>query len=484
MATKSTLGRRLPVALLVLCLPAAVAFGGLWFLGQLAWPWALAGLALVALGLLSVLLPHFRHIEALRRYVAALLRAIDGGAGLPRPPETGSHLLAPELDQAIVETARERERRRRELEAAMAGNESILSNLPDPLIMLDRNRRIVRANPAAEALFGAGTAGRNLTGVLRNPQLLAAADAAIAGEGGRIVEFTLLGEVEQTFSARVVPMTTPALDGTVAIVSLHDLTAVRRAERMRADFVANASHELRTPLASLLGFIETLLGPARDDAEAHERFLTIMHEQSLRMSRLVEDLLSLSRIEMREHTPPDRPVDPQALLDSVVGALELRARAKKMRLELEVADPLPVTGDKDELAQVFQNLVDNAIKYGRAGTPVRVAARRVEPAADPAARRVGRSCLAVSVADQGEGIAREHLPRLTERFYRVDTARSRELGGTGLGLAIVKHIVNRHRGHLTVDSTVGKGTTFTVYLPLDTRAEQPAPGGASLRKAG
>jgi two-component system phosphate regulon sensor histidine kinase PhoR len=472
MAAKSTLGRHLPAALLVLSLPALAAFGGLWLLGRLEGAWALGGLGLVVAGLLLVLLPHFRHLEALRHYVAGLSHPAEAG-GPARPPEPGSQLLAPGLDQAILETARERERRRRELEAAMAGNESILSNLPDPLVMLDRNRRILRANPAAEALFGADIAGRNLTGVLRNPQLLAAADAAVSGEGGRIVEFTLMGGVEQYVSARVVPLTTPALDGTVAIVSLHDLTGVRRAERMRADFVANASHELRTPLSSLLGFIETLLGPAREDTEAHERFLTIMHEQALRMARLVEDLLSLSRIEMSEHTPPDQAIDPQALLDSVVGALELRARAKQMRLEVGVEDRLAVVGDKDELAQVFQNLIDNAIKYGRAGTPVRIVARRAEPAQDAAARRLGRPCLAVAVADQGEGIAREHLPRLTERFYRVDTARSRELGGTGLGLAIVKHIVNRHRGHLTVDSTVGKGTTFTVYLPLAAAGARP-----------
>ncbi|SME94871.1 two-component system, OmpR family, phosphate regulon sensor histidine kinase PhoR [Tistlia consotensis] len=484
MAAKSTLGRRLPVALFVMTLPSLAALGGLWLLGRLDGAWALGALAVVVAGLLLLLYPHFHHIEALRRYVASLPRASEAGGSLPKPPASGSQLLAPELDQAIIETARERERRRRELEAAMAGNESILSTLPDPLIMLDRNRRIVRANPAAETLFGDGTAGRNLTGVLRNPQLLAAADAAVSGEGGRVVEFTLTGEVEQYFSARVVPLTTPALDGTVAIVSLHNLTSVRRAERMRADFVANASHELRTPLSSLLGFIETLLGPARDDGEARERFLAIMHEQALRMARLVEDLLSLSRIEMREHTPPDQAVDPQALLDSVVGALELRARAKDMRLEVRILDHLPVVGDKDELAQVFQNLIDNAIKYGRAGTAVRVVARRAEPAGDAAARRVGRPVLAIAVSDEGEGIAREHLPRLTERFYRVDTARSRELGGTGLGLAIVKHIVNRHRGHLTIDSKVGKGTTFTVFLPLAESAAQRPPQPAAVRRAG
>jgi two-component system phosphate regulon sensor histidine kinase PhoR len=244
-------------------------------------------------------------------------------------------------------------------------------------------------------------------------------------------------------------------------VLLHDVTAARRSDRMRADFVANASHELRTPLASLLGFVETLRGPARDDAEARERFLGIMHEQATRMARLIDDLLSLSRIEMNEHVPPTGRVDIAEALRRVAETLQQKAAARGMRIELDAPEDLPpVVGDADELAQLFQNLVDNAVKYGRPETKVRVAARRSErslPGA-PASIEVG-------VADEGEGIAREHLPRLTERFYRVDTARSRAAGGTGLGLAIVKHIVGRHRGALEIESERGRGSTFTVRLP-------------------
>ncbi|MEX2407862.1 MAG: ATP-binding protein, partial [Rhodovibrionaceae bacterium] len=226
-------------------------------------------------------------------------------------------------------------------------------------------------------------------------------------------------------------------------------------------------HELRTPLSSLLGFIETLRGPAAEDAEAQQRFLGIMEEQATRMSRLVEDLLSLSHIEMQEHSPPKGETDLGEVLRAVCEGLNIKARAKEMTLRLDIEGSPRVIGQKDELAQVFQNLIDNALKYGREGTEVTVTAR----AGGEAARLPGPSAV-VAVRDRGEGISREHLPRLTERFYRVDTARSRKLGGTGLGLAIVKHIVNRHRGQLMIDSQPGSGSTFTVHLP--------APPGAAL----
>jgi two-component system phosphate regulon sensor histidine kinase PhoR len=241
---------------------------------------------------------------------------------------------------------------------------------------------------------------------------------------------------------------------------------------MRADFVANASHELRTPLSSLMGFIETLRGPARDDAAARERFLGIMQQQAERMSRLVNDLLSLSRIELDEHVQPTGRVSVGPLLQSVADALELKAQRRGQRLELDLAPELPqVTGDSDQLYQVFQNLVSNAINYGRQGGIVGISARLA---------RGARGGLTVSIRDQGEGIAKEHLPRLTERFYRVDPARSRAVGGTGLGLAIVKHIVSRHRGRLEIDSEVGRGSIFTVHLPA---ASGSKPAGRAVHKS-
>jgi two-component system phosphate regulon sensor histidine kinase PhoR len=262
------------------------------------------------------------------------------------------------------------------------------------------------------------------------------------------------------------------------------VTAIKRAEFMRADFVANVSHELRTPLSTLLGFIETLRGPARDDAAARERFLGIMHDQATRMSRLVRDLLSLSKIESNEHSPPTTPVALAPLIAGVIDGLTLQAKAKNITVVVDMAGDLPpVIGDADQLAQVFQNLIDNAIKYGKPNTAVRISA---QSAARPlaAAGRLPARLVAVAVGDEGEGIPREHLPRLTERFYRVDAGRSRQMGGTGLGLAIVKHIINRHRGALTIDSEVGRGSVFTLYLPAEATAPTPETIAATLAKGG
>jgi two-component system phosphate regulon sensor histidine kinase PhoR len=263
------------------------------------------------------------------------------------------------------------------------------------------------------------------------------------------------------------------------VLALHDITQLKRAEQMRADFIANASHELRTPLATLIGFIETLRGPAREDEEARERFLAIMHEQASRMTRLVEDLLSLSRIELNEHVMPKGTVELGSLLRHLAESLELHAAERGMQIRLALPSNLPaVLGDRDELAQVFQNLVDNAIKYGRPGSEITVSADTEQR--NFAGNTGSTPFVSIAVRDCGEGIAREHLSRLTERFYRVDTARSREMGGTGLGLAIVKHILNHHRGFLEVESTVGTGSVFTVFLrPQPSEAPAPCSGGAS-----
>jgi two-component system phosphate regulon sensor histidine kinase PhoR len=288
----------------------------------------------------------------------------------------------------------------------------------------------------------------------------------LAGEPARVVDFTLSVPVERVMEARITRIEGVSLDGIAAIVTLHDITALKLAEQMRADFVANAGHELKTPLASLVGFIETLLGAARDDPAARERFLGIMRGEAGRMTRLVDDLLSLSRIELNEHVAPTSRVSMPPLIEQVADALELRAAERGMRLDLALPEDLPdVHGDDDELAQVFQNLIDNAIKYGKPCTAITVAG---SIAGSPTA---GTGFVRITVTDRGDGIPSEHLPRLTERFYRVDTARSRELGGTGLGLAIVKHILNRHRGRLEVSSTMGVGSTFTVWL----RADAPNP---------
>ncbi|HEX4185383.1 MAG TPA: ATP-binding protein [Stellaceae bacterium] len=372
--------------------------------------------------------------------------------------------LAGELWLAIVRMTRTWSGRVRIAESRLAAAEAVIAAVPDPLILLDDRRQVVRANAQAASFVGAVTETRDLAAVLRNPAVLAAADAVLRGEAARIVDFTITAPVERQLRARFARIDRPSLDGAVVVLSLHDITQLKRAEQMRADFIANASHELRTPLTTLTGFIETLRGPARDDPEARERFLAIMHEQAARMIRLVEDLLSLSRIELHEHVLPQGRVALGPLLRHLADTLELRAGERGMRIHLDLPPDLPeVPGDRDELAQVFQNLVDNAIKYGRAGSEIKVAATTgARPSHGGDATQ--NPFVSIAVRDHGEGVAREHLPRLTERFYRVDTARSREMGGTGLGLAIVKHILNRHRGFLDIESTPGTGSVFTVFL--------------------
>ncbi len=335
-------------------------------------------------------------------------------------------------------------------------------------MLIDAERRILSANPSALELLGPRLAGRDLGAALRVPAVLEATDAVLAGGEGRTVEIELPGSVERHLSAQVGPLRPPTSAGAAAVLTLTDITGRKRSERMRQDFVANASHELRTPLATLLGFIETLRGPARDDNAARDRFLSIMAEQASRMSRLVDDLLSLSRIELNEHLAPKERVDLRRVLVAVADSLEQRAAKRQMRIETKLPESLPeVAGDPDELAQVFQNLIDNAIKYGRSGTAVEVSA------GVSTRRLAGTPAALVAIRDHGEGILSEHIPRLTERFYRVDPARSRELGGTGLGLAIVKHIVNHHRGLLEIESELGEGSVFTVHLPVAEAAEPP-----------
>lgn len=360
---------------------------------------------------------------------------------------------------------------------------SIVEGMSDPLILLDMKRRVVHANRAARALLGEQIVGKDIAFYLRNPTALKAIEQSIGDGTAREQEITLLDPVERACLMRVSVI--DASDGgnvdedlaederiQYLILSILDITKIKLAEKMRVDFVANASHELRTPLASVIGFIETLQGPAARDEAARGRFLSIMMAEASRMQRLIDDLLSLSKIEMDQHLPPEGAVDLPPLLKSLANTLELRGGDQGGRLALTLPDGLPpVRGDRDQLTQVFQNLIDNALKYGRPGEPVEIRAEAVPSLPGRAVPGV-----VVAVFNKGEGIPAEHLPRLTERFYRVDTARSRKMGGTGLGLAIVKHIITRHRGALNIESTLGVGTTVSVYLPQATApANEPNP---------
>lgn len=469
------------LAIMLVCLPPALVLAGLVGLGELGLGTALLALLAMALIAWPLVRLYLGDIAAFGAFIAQLA---DGKE--PPRPRFELAVVAEELSAAATALHRGWIEQQRALVALTSSSQRILDGLPDPLIAVDRARRITQINARARALFGVEGGERNIAIVLRQPQLLAALDAALQQRSApplepATVEIVLSGKVERILQAHVAPLPGDgaaggtAVDGagrTAALMVFHDVTALRRSEQMRGDFVANASHELKTPISTLIGFIETLRGPAKDDRDAHERFLKIMDEQAQRMARLVNDLLSLSDIELREHSQPSGRVDVAALARSVMDMFELRARQRGQTLKLEVEPDLPaVAGDRDELAQVLQNLIDNAIKYNRTGQPVTVGLARAGATAASAAPMV-----AIEVRDCGEGIPPQHLSRLTERFYRVDTARSRELGGTGLGLAIVKHIVNRHRGTLEIASTVGEGSRFTVRLPL--APPEAAPGSA------
>ena len=327
--------------------------------------------------------------------------------------------------------------------------------VPEPVLAVSGAGRVLAANRSAKSLLPALKVGGTLALALRDPGVRAGGTRGRATGSTEQVVWRDRVPVERVFEVTIAPLDRAGEDRAV-VLTLKDLTEAVRVERMRADFVANASHELRTPLASLLGFVETLQGPARDDARARDRFLAIMGEQARRMARLIDDLLSLSRIEQHLHLRPSEHVDLAAAVRHVADTLGPLAHETGVRLTVRAEGPAVVAGDWDELVRVAENLIENAVKYGASPTD-----DRVEIAVD-----IQRRDARLTVRDHGPGIAAEHIPRLTERFYRIDAGQSRRKGGTGLGLAIVKHIVARHRGHLRIESQPGHGSLFTVTIPL------------------
>ncbi|ETD01622.1 sensor histidine kinase [Rhodobacter capsulatus] len=335
---------------------------------------------------------------------------------------------------------------------------SLAETLPFPILLVSPAQRVLHANSGAEALLGTGLVGRTLVTVLRQPGLIEAVEAVLAGQGRQQVRLRLGSQGRET----QVLVTVAALAEGSLVLTFEDRTAVETAEAMRRDFVANVSHELRTPLTALMGFVETLRGAAKDDPVARDRFLAIMEREAGRMNRLVGDLLSLSRVEAEERRRPTTGTDLGAVLRGAMQALAPLAEARQVQLLREgLTEGLKIPADPDQLTQVFTNLIENAIKYGGSGGEVRISVDKIDY--EPVLRG---AALRVVVADRGEGIDPIHLPRLTERFYRIDTHRSREQGGTGLGLAIVKHIVLRHRGRMKIESEKGQGSRFLILLPV------------------
>jgi two-component system phosphate regulon sensor histidine kinase PhoR len=416
-----------PLKRMRLPLAAVLVFVGLWAVGALAAGPAVAGFVLIA--------------------VAALF---DAGTREPAP-------------------AAWRPDERPASRPPNAWLDAVLAGLPDPVIALNRGEEVLALNNPASVLAPALRRNEPISLGLRVPEVLDVIRRARASRCAQRVEFFQRVPVDRWYAVTAIPLASPegVPAGELILLTFTDQTPLRRVEEMRADFIANASHELRTPLAALSGFIDTLQGPAREDVAARERFLAIMQTQAERMARLIEDLLSLSRIELNAHLRPDQAIDLVAIVCQVADGLHTLAgdRAVEIRI-VAPSSPLIVLGEHDELVRVFENLVENALKYAASGKRVEIELARVETAG-------GKHEARIAVRDHGPGIAPEHLPRLTERFYRVDVAESRAQGGTGLGLALVKHILNRHGGRLTIESMPGQGATFTACLPLPGGDENP-----------
>lgn len=360
------------------------------------------------------------------------------------------------------------EERRHHAEVTQASEQSFdiaVSRFVDalswPCIVIDERNLVHQANAEALHRFPKLEAGRPLAFALRNPALLRGLEMCRETGRAQAVQLQLSQPNAAWYEATLAPLSTATPDSAAdrdwLVIALSDVTAQNRAQAMRADFVANASHELRTPLTSLIGFIDTLQGPAANDRDAREKFLGIMRSQAERMARLVNDLLSLSRIEAHQHLSPTGTLDLVSLTNEVIEGIAPLAEAQGVKIETDIGlDAARVSGERNELYEVVENLIDNALKYGGEGGRIAV---NLGPASRPGFD------FQLTVTDSGPGIAAEHVPRLTERFYRIDVESSRQKKGTGLGLAIVKHVVNRHRGLLTIRSQLGVGTTVEVLLP-------------------
>lgn len=362
---------------------------------------------------------------------------------------------------------------------SVRGVSEILDAISDAAMLLDGQGRVAVTNAAASTYFGAWVKGQSYISVLRQPALLEPVeDAFFHRKEGRARFVHLEGEVETQFDVKITPLPALAERGRAPVLLVfRDDSDLSAGAAMRADFVANVSHELKTPLTAALGFIETVLGPARDDAATRERFLHLTAQELSRMSRLVSDLLSLSRLEERSRQRPETTLDLVPLLSEAVELLDAVAQDVNVRLTVDAVPEAPAKADRDQILQVLTNLIENGIKYGARPGQVRIALTEVphEPVIRGPAWRL-------AVTDEGAGVAPEHLPRLTERFYRVDAGRSRTEGGTGLGLAIVKHIVNRHRGRLRIESALGRGTTVTIILPMAQGAAEGETGRLTSRR--
>ena len=355
----------------------------------------------------------------------------------------------------------------------------ILNKLEDAIIVLDSEQKIVFQNSHSIDLFENNYTGQNITNLIRSPIVLETLENVYKNKKTKIIEYnseygqnlsprsTNFYNVEISYEKNHLQLTNTKDN---YVILMKNITPLKNIEKVRSSFIANVSHELKTPLATIMGFLETIRGPAKDDQKSMSKFLGIMDKETIRMKRLIDDLLVVSKIESDEHIHPTKKVNLLKTIDNVAESLKEYAMKKniKIRFNQQLSEGLFVLGNEDELVQVFTNIIDNSIKYGKINSSIDIKAEEVKEQTDQSEDKklFPQLILKISVKDESDGIHAKHLSRLTERFYRVDAARSKEIGGTGLGLTIVKHILNKHRGHLDIKSEINQGSTFTVELPI------------------
>lgn len=406
--------------------------------------------------------PYIANVQALTEYVKKLVedKRVE-------KPDLSFLNTVEELSRAVEALHNSWQIKKLQLEAILAENKIVVEVLPDALLMLDDNLAIVRTNSAARNLLGHRLIERNLREVIEAPELISVLeDMRTTKKRTEDLEFITGDAMHREIRAQIKKFPAESLSGTEFMVTLHDLTELKRVRKIRSDFVANASHELKTPLSSIIGFIETLRGSAKNDEAARDYFLGVMADQAKRMARLIDDLLSLSKIEANV-IPPSEEVNISEVLEEAKKHNSWSIKENNVEVAIEYRGKIPIIiGDSLELTRVFDNLIENAVKYGGHDSRVSISIE-VSKAVPPEIADKYESVLLIRVRDYGQGIAPEHLSRLTERFYRVDAARSNKMGGTGLGLAIVKHIITRHNGVLRISSELGKGTEFAIFLPIE-----------------
>ncbi len=451
--------------ILFLSLPSALVFIMLAVLRLISPMLAIVSYVAVMIFNTVLMFPITFELQQLKKYISSLAQ----GGDINGKEMNLSEQETKEIVEAVNAMHRFWTQKADGLEAQSISDAAVLDTLPDPIMMIDRSGNILGANLSSRNMFGDKITDKNVENLFASNNFIDAVNRVLKKESESENLIFYVGEpVNQKFYAHIKQLPWQSKGRAVAVISLYDLTKAMRIEKMQSDFVANASHELRTPLAIISGFIETLLTSAKDDAEAREKFLKIMQDQAGYMSALIENLLSLSKIELSQDEKPSETVNIPQVIDEVKQALSMKAEQREITIRTHIEEGVgDITADRQQVKQIIQNLTDNAIKYGLSKSDVSIRAKVVEkiPASKSMNVAEGKA-VAIAINNKGPKISPENLARLTERFYRMQEHKDLNIKGTGLGLSIAKQIVIRHRGNITVSSTNYNGTTFTVYLPL------------------